>query len=260
MYYAVTLPTGLGGTVSCVGATCSYDSGSGAVTITGLPGTLTNGQTANITLSYIAPLSGDVHVTSTVSTTTSESNYGNNSSSTDTGVAGLTIVVKTNGTNNDTPPGPSTKSGPFLVQGSTVTWTYDVQNIANVTLTGVTVSDTKIGAICTIGTLAPGAIASCPPQTGTAVLGQYENIGIVTGTDPSNQTVTASNPDHYYGVVVCDVNGDGVINMLDMNLILAARGLKATVGDPRESFIDGMITINDANTCKLKCNKPNCAI
>jgi hypothetical protein len=141
-----------------------------------------------------------------------------------------------------------------------VTWTYDVQNIANVTLTNVTVSDTRVGAVCTIGTLAPGATAPTCSKTGIVALGQYENIGIVTGTDPSNQTVTASNPDHYYGVVVCDVNGDGVINLLDMNLILAARGQLATVGDPRESFVDGMITINDANTCKLKCTKPNCAI
>ena len=46
-----------------------------------------------------------------------------------------------------------------------------------------------------------------PPElrytpSGTAVAGQYSNIGTVTGNDantPPGTSVTASNPDHYFG-------------------------------------------------------------
>ncbi len=69
--YSATLPSGLSG-VSCTGATCAYNSGTGAITITGLAGSLTNGQTQNITLSYTAPATGPVAVSSTIATTTSE--------------------------------------------------------------------------------------------------------------------------------------------------------------------------------------------
>ena len=49
--------------------------------------------------------------------------------------AGHPIVKLTNGTDNDSP------TGPFVPVGSTVTWTYNVTNTGNVTLTDVTVTD-----------------------------------------------------------------------------------------------------------------------
>ena len=107
-------------------------------------------------------------------------------------VPSVKIVKLTNGTDNDTP------TGPVVLVGSTVTWTYIVTNTGNVTLTNVTVTDDKIaGTICTIPTLAAGATTSCT-KTGIAVAGQYENTGTVKGTPPSGPDVTDSNPDHYF--------------------------------------------------------------
>ena len=48
---------------------------------------------------------------------------------------GINLVKLTNGTDNDTPP------GPIVPVGSTVTFTYVVTNTGNVPLSGVTVRD-----------------------------------------------------------------------------------------------------------------------
>ena len=71
--YTLTLPGGLSG-VSCTGDTtgCTYDTGSGVVTMTGLPTTLPGGSTEYLTLSYTAPGSGSVTVAATVGTSTSQ--------------------------------------------------------------------------------------------------------------------------------------------------------------------------------------------
>jgi hypothetical protein len=60
--------------------------------------------------------------------------------------------------------------------------------------------------------------------------------------------------------VTCDVNNDGVIDIADINLIMAARNQAATgPDDPRDSDHDGMITILDGRKCVLACNRRNCA-
>lgn len=71
--YSAQLPDGLDG-VSCVsGATCFYDRGTGVLTISGLPGSLSPGQwVPAITLVYTAPDSGPVQVSSAIVTTTPE--------------------------------------------------------------------------------------------------------------------------------------------------------------------------------------------
>lgn len=105
----------------------------------------------------------------------------------------ISLLKKTNGTNNDSAPGIQ------VLVGSTVTWTYIVTNTGNVPLTDVAVSDDKIGAItCPATSLAVGASMTCS-ATGTAILGQYTNMGSVTGKG-NGTTVSATNPDNYYGV------------------------------------------------------------
>jgi uncharacterized repeat protein (TIGR01451 family) len=166
--------------------------------------------------------------------------------------ASLSIVKMTNGTNNDYP------TGPKLVIGKPVTWSYVVTNTGDVPLTGVAVTDDKEGDVCTIGTMAPTATQTCT-KTGTVQAGQYANVGTVTGTDPANQTITATNPDHYLGVVVCDVNGDGKITISDINLIFSAIDLKVGAGDPRDLDGNGIVSINDCRNCMLRCTKARCA-
>jgi uncharacterized repeat protein (TIGR01451 family) len=363
--YQATLPGGLSG-VSCTGATCLYDSVTGVVTIGGLPASLAVGQSDNITLTYTAPVSGTVNIGSSIATTTPEANTANNTAATSTATTaalpGLSIIKKTNGTNNQTAPGPTievgtpiswtydvrntgnvaltsvtvtdskgaavscpasvlaagasmtctasgtavagqndstgsvtgtapgggsvsasdpehyfgaapaitittltngtnndTAPGLLIVTGTALTWTYQVKNTGNVTLTGIAVTDSVLNAVCTIPTLAAGATSSCT-KTGTAAAGQHTNTGTATGTDPTGAKVSASNPDNYKGVVVCDANGDGVINSLDINLIIAAMGKAVSAGDPRDYVVDHVITVNDSNGCTLKCTKPNCAL
>ena len=121
-------------------------------------------------------------------------------------VPAIAMTKQTNGTDNDTAPGPT------ITAGSTVTWTYLVTNTGNVTLSNVTVNDDKAGAVtCPSKTLAPAASMTCT-KTGIAVSGQYTNIGTATGTDPTGAIVTASNPDNYFGAtptltIVTKTNG-----------------------------------------------------
>jgi uncharacterized repeat protein (TIGR01451 family) len=124
----------------------------------------------------------------------------------------ISIVKKTNGTNNDMAPGLS------ITAGSAVTWTYIVTNTGNVTLTNLSVTDNKVaGVSCPATSLIAGASMTCS-ASGTAILGQYTNIGKVYGTPPVGSQVTASNPDNYYGVPPCTGKiGDFVWNDLNAN-------------------------------------------
>lgn len=108
------------------------------------------------------------------------------------GQPGLVLEKKTNGVDANMPPGPAVPAG------STVTWTYEVTNTGDVPLTNIVVTDDQEGSIGTIPTLAPGASATLT-KTGTAVAGQYGNVGTAT-TTYDGQTVTATDPSHYVGV------------------------------------------------------------
>ncbi|MGE3343271.1 MAG: SdrD B-like domain-containing protein, partial [Vicinamibacterales bacterium] len=105
----------------------------------------------------------------------------------------IALIKRTNSTDNNTAP------GVFVPTGTMVTWTYDITNTGNVTLTNVTLNDDIEGLIaCPVTTLAPGASTTCT-KTGTALAGQYTNLGTVTGTPPVGPNVTANDPDNYYG-------------------------------------------------------------
>ncbi len=61
--------------------------------------------------------------------------------------------------------------------------------------------------------------------------------------------------------MACDVDGDADIDRNDIALITKARGKPATgPTDPRDPDRDGMITVNDARACTLRCTLPQCAI
>jgi hypothetical protein len=106
----------------------------------------------------------------------------------------ITIEKATNGEDADTP------IGPYIPVGDTVTWTYVVTNTGNVALTDVVVVDDQgVTVACPETTLAAGAAMTCT-ATGIAVAGQYANIGTVTGLDPLETELTASDPSHYSGI------------------------------------------------------------
>jgi hypothetical protein len=106
----------------------------------------------------------------------------------------ITIEKATNGEDADTPTGPS------ISVGDPVNWTYLVTNTSNVELTNVTVVDDQgVTVSCPETTLAAGATMTCT-ATGVAVAGQYANVGTVTGLDPLETELTASDPSHYFGI------------------------------------------------------------
>src|SRR5439155_1754512 len=113
----------------------------------------------------------------------------------------INIVVLTNGTNSDAP------TGPHLEVLDNVNWTYIVTNPGNEPLTGVTVTDNVVGPITNFAggdTNSNGRLDVGETWTytanGTAVLGQYGNVGTARGTGyVSNQPVSSTNPDYYFG-------------------------------------------------------------
>ncbi len=84
--------------------------------------------------------------------------------------------------------------------GDTIDYTFLVTNTGNVTLTGITVDDPKVGTVdCPVTTLAPTESTTC---TATYTLtqadvdaGVVDNTATVTGTDPNDTDVDATDTD-----------------------------------------------------------------
>jgi hypothetical protein len=89
--------------------------------------------------------------------------------------------------------------GPTIAAGAAVTWTYEVTNSGDVTLANVAVSDDRQGAVtCPKSTLAPQETMTCTAH-GTAVAGQYKNVGTATGQPSCGNAVSAYDSNYYYG-------------------------------------------------------------
>ena len=58
-----------------------------------------------------------------------------------------------------------------------------------------------------------------------------------------------------------DLNGDGVIDLRDVNIIMSATGTKSYgANDPRDLDSNGKITTVDARLLAVQCSKPGCAV
>jgi hypothetical protein len=110
-------------------------------------------------------------------------------------------------------------TGPLVPKGGEVRWTYVVTNTGNIDLLDLVVTDDQVdadeidcdgtGSNAVAGPLAPGDSFTCV-ATGTAVLGQYANLGTVVAvgaptTDVNGDPVpgvpvTDDDPSHYFGV------------------------------------------------------------
>jgi hypothetical protein len=103
----------------------------------------------------------------------------------------IDIEKHTNGEDADEP------TGPEIIEGDPVTWEYIVTNYGNVALSNLSVTDDVLGAICGVSTLGAGESFTCS-VAGTATVGQYANLGTVTGWY-GQQEVSDSDPSHYLG-------------------------------------------------------------
>jgi len=106
-----------------------------------------------------------------------------------------------------------TKPGPHVVVGSPVLWTYVVTNTGDVALQQIKVVDDQgLTVTCPKAALQPGESMTCT-ASGTAVAGQYSNLGTVTGApEGGTPVVIASDPANYFGyrpaiAIVKKVNG-----------------------------------------------------
>jgi hypothetical protein len=197
-------------------------------------GTATAGQYGNVgtvTGTPVTPTGGSITGATPVSATNPDHYFGATPS--------VTIIKLTNNTNNDGAPVAGTPDGPVLLVGSPVTWTYNVTNPSSdpFSLSGVTVTDSVAGVSPTpvlaggfnVGDsnhnnlLDPGETWQFT-ASGVATNGQYSNVGTVVatpvsptgGTFPGAGTVTANNPDHYFGYQNVTV-GDFVWNDSNAN-------------------------------------------
>lgn len=150
----------------------------------------------------------------------------------------IELEKSTNGEDADTP------TGPMIEVGGAVTWEYVVTNNGNLTLLNITVTDDQnVTVTCPQTTLEPGASMTCT-ATGTAVEGQYANVGTVVGTPiDESSDVSDTDPSHYFGYLPAAV-GNLVFGDIDPDGetpgdIAGGNGLQD--GDPREQGIDGII-------------------
>ncbi len=129
-----------------------------------------------------------------------------------TAPAFLAIQKYTNGP-GQLPQDANLAPGAYVPAESAVTWTFIIANTAGSEISDIVLEDDQLGVInnpaanppvynCNEGaipSLGSGQSFTCT-VTGTAITGQYSNIGTATGTALiPNQTLTASDPSFYFG-------------------------------------------------------------
>ena len=262
--YTLTLPSGLAG-VSCGGSgvTCSYNSGTGAVTLSGVPGTLTAGQNLPFTLTYTAPASGSVQVDAVVSTSTPESNPANNSAS------GTTAIVSGASTADVTttvaPPASATA-------GATVTVPVTFGNVGAITAAGVTYNLALTGSPAGIA-VSYNSVA-CTYNSGT---GAVTGCGLPASLTPGQSlslvltyTAPASGPVGVTSTVATSTaesngtnntaNAQTSISAPDLSISLAGLPASGTVGVPYSGSYTctnlGTADATAATTCTVGSGLP----
>lgn len=156
------------------------------------------------------------------------------------------IQKSTNGHDADSAPGPD------LTIGSPVSWTYVVSNTGTVPLSGISVVDDQgVVVSCPATSLAPGTSMTCT-GSGTAIAGQYSNVGTVTATPPSGPAVSDSDASHYFGeepeeetetegekVDVCHRTGAGFYVLINISVNALQDHLNHGDGRPGQAVPDG---------------------
>ena len=190
--YTLGLPPGLVGVTFSglpAGATAAYDAATGAVTFTGLPGSLGQGASVGFSISFTAPTTGAVTMTSAVSTSTSQGpNVLTDSATATTAISPLADVTT------------SVSLPPSAVAAGTVNGTITFSNAGPSTAAGVTFTIGMASGLTNVvfTGLPAGALATYDPASGAvtltgmpATLGSGSNLTIgVAFTAPATGTVT----------------------------------------------------------------------
>jgi len=158
LVYSLQLPPGLSGVSCTAGVTCTYNPGTGAVSVSGLPGSLAAGASAPpFQLLYTAPASGSVEVQSNISTTSPESNLANNTD------LGVTTVLGTQAVDvAATVQAPATAA-----PGSLITAQVSFQNVGSNAFTGASYSLQLPAGLTGVSCVAP---VVCTYNAGTGAV------------------------------------------------------------------------------------------
>jgi hypothetical protein len=114
-------------------------------------------------------------------------------------------------------------------------------------VSGVRVDFVVSGAHTTTGfafTTAAGTAQFCYTGTVPGTDSIVANVGSIT--DSASKAWTAVNG------MVCDVDGDQDVDMVDIGLINAARNTVAAPGDPRDANNSGRIDVVDSRFCTVR--------
>ena len=133
----------------------------------------------------------------------------------------VTIRKLTNGQDVSSAPGPS------ITVGSPVTWTYVVTNTSPFAFSSLSVTDDRgVQVLCPSALPAAGASITCT-GSGTAVAGQYRNVGTAVATVNGN-TYTDRDESFYLGVAaptedsqkvqICHRTGNGSFHIIEISV------------------------------------------
>ncbi len=155
--YTLQLPTGLDG-VSCSHVACQYDPATGLVVVSGLPTVMVPGQTAGYRLSYTAPATGPLAVTTTIATTTGgETPTGNNTATDSTAVTSSLVDVAV-----------SVVAPPSALAGSAVSVDVVFTHLGATAATGMAYGATLPAGLVGVGCAGNGI--ACSYDAGSGVL------------------------------------------------------------------------------------------
>jgi hypothetical protein len=100
-------------------------------------------------------------------------------------------------------------------------------------------------------------------NTGINKLGQFLQVRATLRPDDNDESPVLSDLRVHtleQQAAICDVDGDGDIDRMDLRAISLARGQDADQGDPRDADGDGTITGADTKVCIPLCTLSRCAI
>lgn len=169
--------------------------------------------------------------------------------------ASIRIETSVNGQDADLPPGPS------VPIGMPVQWTYTLTNIGKVALSDLAVVDDKGAPVaCPRKDLRPGESMACT-ASGTAVSGDFRNLGTVTARPPCGDAVRAEDPSHYRGIGDPGIRIQTLVNNQDAN---TPPGPKLQVGSPvgwsyvvtnTGQFVLSEVKVTDSRGAAVTCPK-----
>jgi hypothetical protein len=101
---------------------------------------------------------------------------------------------------------------------------------------------------------------ACVDSDGDGVCDEVDNCKNVPNPDQADSNHNGIGDACEPKPAKCDVNGDGFIDSLDIQLITGLRGKTVPPADARADYDNnGIININDARACALVCTFKNCA-